>query len=46
MVFLCQSPLEVEKLVIEHDIDIVLLDIIMPIMNGTEVIEQESLLQE
>ncbi|HBW39028.1 response regulator [Desulfosporosinus sp. BICA1-9] len=39
-VFLCQNPLEVEKLVVEHDIDIVLLDIIMPIMNGTEVIEQ------
>ena len=39
-VILCQNPLEVEKIVIEHDIDIVLLDIIMPIMNGTEVIEQ------
>lgn len=39
-VILCQNPLEVEKLVVENDIDIVLLDIIMPIMNGTEVIEQ------
>lgn len=39
-VILCQNPLEVEKLVVDNDIDIVLLDIIMPIMNGTEVIEQ------
>ena len=39
-VILSQSPLDVEKLVVENDIDIVLLDIIMPLMNGTEVIEQ------
>ena len=39
-VILCQTSLEVEKLVIENDIDIVLLDIIMPKVSGTEVIEQ------
>lgn len=38
-IILSQYPLEVEKLVIENDIDIVLLDIVMPKMNGTEVIE-------
>ncbi|MDR3599522.1 MAG: response regulator [Desulfosporosinus sp.] len=39
-VILCQNPLEVEKLIVENDVDIVLLDIIMPNMDGTEVIKQ------
>jgi len=39
-VILSQNPLDVEKVVIENDIDIVLLDIVMPIMNGTEVLKQ------
>lgn len=39
-VILCQNPFEVEGIIVEYDIDIVLLDIIMPGMTGTEVIEQ------
>lgn len=31
------EPIGSEELVVENDVDIVLLDIIIPIMNGTEV---------